>query len=258
MDQYFTSVRELEQRLHSAEAWEYKPKPVVKAKPPEDIDDAREFVQRTAHARRRQAGAGDRFLAPRSRSSSTPRSFTTSPTTATGPKSSPSCAATRNGQFDALDGFLTQLDRDQGRGPDAARPDDGALRHLHGQRQLALATSTCPCCWPAAASSMASTSPSTTDNNYPLTNLYVSMLQRLGIETDEFSTGKGPPWRWLELAPNRTASSWSAWRHCAAACASELISWRSRHAGPPAFFDKHCIECHDADTHKGEPRSHGA
>ncbi len=29
-----------------------------------------------------------------------------------------------------------------------------------------------------------------TDNNYPLTNLYVSMLQRLGIETSEFSTGK--------------------------------------------------------------------
>ena len=28
-------------------------------------------------------------------------------------------------------------------------------------------------------------------NNYPLTNLYVSMLQRLGIETSSFSTGKG-------------------------------------------------------------------
>ena len=30
-----------------------------------------------------------------------------------------------------------------------------------------------------------------TKNNYPLSNLYVSMLQRLGIETDQFSTGKG-------------------------------------------------------------------
>ncbi len=47
MDQYFTSVRELEQRLHSSEAWEYKPKPKVDAKPPVDIDDAREFVQQT-------------------------------------------------------------------------------------------------------------------------------------------------------------------------------------------------------------------
>ena len=30
-----------------------------------------------------------------------------------------------------------------------------------------------------------------TKNNYPLTNLYVTMLQRLGIETSEFSTSKG-------------------------------------------------------------------
>jgi hypothetical protein len=30
-----------------------------------------------------------------------------------------------------------------------------------------------------------------TTNNYPLTNLFVSMLQRLGIEADSFSTGKG-------------------------------------------------------------------
>jgi uncharacterized protein DUF1552 len=30
-----------------------------------------------------------------------------------------------------------------------------------------------------------------TQNNYPLTNLYVSMLQRLGIESNEFSTSKG-------------------------------------------------------------------
>jgi len=28
------------------------------------------------------------------------------------------------------------------------------------------------------------------ENNYPLANLYVSMLQRLAIETNEFSTGK--------------------------------------------------------------------
>jgi len=29
------------------------------------------------------------------------------------------------------------------------------------------------------------------ENNYPLTNLYVSMLQRLGVEVDSFSSGKG-------------------------------------------------------------------
>jgi hypothetical protein len=30
------------------------------------------------------------------------------------------------------------------------------------------------------------------DHNYPLTNLFVSMLQRLGMETDTFATGRGP------------------------------------------------------------------
>ncbi|MBI3875026.1 MAG: hypothetical protein HY300_03500, partial [Verrucomicrobia bacterium] len=37
-----------------------------------------------------------------------------------------------------------------------------------------------------------------TTNNYPLANLYVSMLQRLGLETDKFSTSKGTM-RGLEL-----------------------------------------------------------
>jgi hypothetical protein len=37
----------LEQRLHSAEAWEQKPKPVVSAKPPEDIGDSLRFVEKT-------------------------------------------------------------------------------------------------------------------------------------------------------------------------------------------------------------------
>ena len=30
-----------------------------------------------------------------------------------------------------------------------------------------------------------------TKNNYPLSNLYVSMLQRLGIESKNFATGNG-------------------------------------------------------------------
>ena len=36
-DEYFTSVRELEQRLARAEEWSKKPKPKVEAKQPQDI-----------------------------------------------------------------------------------------------------------------------------------------------------------------------------------------------------------------------------
>jgi hypothetical protein len=38
-----------------------------------------------------------------------------------------------------------------------------------------------------------------TKNNYPLSNLYLSMLHRLGIEAGEFSTSKGTM-RGLEMA----------------------------------------------------------
>lgn len=39
LDQYLTSIRELEQQLHAAEAWEHKPKPVVKIPEPQDITE---------------------------------------------------------------------------------------------------------------------------------------------------------------------------------------------------------------------------
>jgi len=46
LDQYFTSVREVEQRLVRAEEWVNKPKPKVDAKPPTDIEDRTNFSGR--------------------------------------------------------------------------------------------------------------------------------------------------------------------------------------------------------------------
>lgn len=39
LDQYFSSVRELEQRLHVAQEWESRPKPAIDREPPRDITD---------------------------------------------------------------------------------------------------------------------------------------------------------------------------------------------------------------------------
>jgi len=39
LDQYLTSIREFEQQLHQAEAWEHKPKPAVKMPEPKDITE---------------------------------------------------------------------------------------------------------------------------------------------------------------------------------------------------------------------------
>ncbi len=47
LDQYFTAVRETEQRLHKAEEWENKPKPKVEAKIPTDIESLSDVVGRT-------------------------------------------------------------------------------------------------------------------------------------------------------------------------------------------------------------------
>jgi hypothetical protein len=47
LDEYLTSVRELERRMTSAEAWERKPKAVVAMKPPVDIADPGELIGKT-------------------------------------------------------------------------------------------------------------------------------------------------------------------------------------------------------------------
>lgn len=44
LDEYFTSVRELEQRLAQADAWSKKPKPKVDAKPPVNIQNGADLI----------------------------------------------------------------------------------------------------------------------------------------------------------------------------------------------------------------------
>jgi hypothetical protein len=46
LDQYFTSVRELEERLHLAGEWERRPKPATEASEPADIADPGKFFQK--------------------------------------------------------------------------------------------------------------------------------------------------------------------------------------------------------------------
>jgi hypothetical protein len=47
LDEYFTSIRELEQRLSRSEEWSKKPKPKVDAKPPQDIANPTDLVGKT-------------------------------------------------------------------------------------------------------------------------------------------------------------------------------------------------------------------
>jgi hypothetical protein len=46
LDEYFSSVRELEQRLATSEAWAQKPKPKPEAQPPRDISEGNDLIGR--------------------------------------------------------------------------------------------------------------------------------------------------------------------------------------------------------------------
>ncbi|MCA9164606.1 MAG: DUF1552 domain-containing protein, partial [Planctomycetales bacterium] len=46
LDQYLTSVREIEQRLDAARQWELRPKPTTDEQPPDDIHDQKQFFEK--------------------------------------------------------------------------------------------------------------------------------------------------------------------------------------------------------------------
>ena len=189
MDQYFTSVRELERRLASQEAWEHRPKPRVNAQPPQDIDDPREFVRKT------QLMFDVIKLALETDSTRMISLFidTTVIHNITHHGNRPEVLAElrskEEAQFGALGNFLRSLN-------DTREQDQSLL-----DRTIVLYGT----CMGSANSHSNYNLPVLLagggfrhgqhlafdqQNNYPLTNLFVSMLQRLGIETNEFSTGR--------------------------------------------------------------------
>jgi hypothetical protein len=198
MDQYFTSVRELEQRLHSSEAWEQKPKPVVNAKPPEDIEDSRQFVAKT------RLMFDVMKLALETDSTRIISLFIDTTVIhnithhGNRPEAIAELRAKEEAQFDALNGFLSALAETQESGKSLldstmvlyGTPMGSANSHSNVNLPVLLA---------GGGFKHGQHLAFDTTNNYPLANLYVSMLQRLGIEAGSFSTSKGTM-RGLEFA----------------------------------------------------------
>ncbi len=190
MDQYLTAVRELEQRLHSAQEWEYRPKPKVDVPPPEENNDPRQFVERS------RMMFDVIKLALETDSSRIVSLFidTTVIHNITHHGNREEVLGELRGheerQFDALGEFLSSLDAAQEQG-----------RSLLDSTMVLYGT-----CMGSANSHSNVNLPVLlagggfrhgqhlafdTENNYPLSNLYVSMLQRIGVETDVFSSGEG-------------------------------------------------------------------
>lgn len=190
LDQYLSSVRELEQRLHSAEEWEYKPKPVVSAKAPEDIDDAREFVRKT------RLMFDVMKLALETDSTRIISLFidTVVIHNLTHHGNRPEALTELRGheekQFDALNDFLTGLSSTKEEGQSLldrtmvlyGTPMGSANSHSNVNLPVLFA---------GGGFKHGQHLAFDKQNNYPLSNLYLSMLHRLGIDAKSFASSKG-------------------------------------------------------------------
>jgi hypothetical protein len=198
MDQYFTSVRELERRLASQEGWEHRPKPRVNAQPPMDIEDQREFVRKT------QLMFDVIKLALETDSCRVISLFIDTTVIhnithhGNRPEVLAELRAKEEGQFGALGGFLRSLAQTREEG----QPLLDRTMVLYGTCMGSAnshANTNLPVLLAGGGFRHGQHLAFDRDNNYPLTNLFVSMLQRLGIEASEFSTGRGTL-RGLEMA----------------------------------------------------------
>lgn len=190
LDQYYTSVRDLEQRLHSAEDWEHKPKPTVSAKAPDDIEDAREFARRT------HLMFDVIKLAIETDSSRIFSLFidTTVIHNITHHGNRPEVLAELRGheenQFQALGHFLSLLAESKEQGQSLLDRTMVLYGTCMGSAN-SHSNSNLPVLLAGGGFKHGQHLTFDTQNNYPLSNLYLSMLHRLGIEANTFSTAKG-------------------------------------------------------------------
>lgn len=198
MDQYLTAVRELERRLHSAQEWEYRSKPKVDAKAPAENNDAKQFVERSRNM-------FDVLKLALQTDSSRIVSLiidTTVIHNITHHGNRPEVLAELRGheerQFDALNGFLTSLSET----PEAGSSLLERTMVLYGTCMGSANSHSnvnLPVLLAGGGFRHGQHLAFDKQNNYPMSNLFVSMLQRLGLEVEEFSTGKGTM-RDLEMA----------------------------------------------------------
>jgi len=204
LDQYFTGVRDLEKRLVQSAEWEKKPRPVVNVKPPVDPTDPREYMEK---ARLMYDMAQMAFATDSTRNITLMLDSVNSP------------AITVEGQA-VSDGYhnlshhgknpqkLAQLERiDTEHMKLLAGLFAGLKSHQEGTETLLERTMV------LYGSNLGNANTHVTTNlpvlfagggfrhgqhlvfdrtrNYPLPNLFVNILQRMGIEADRFASSTG-------------------------------------------------------------------
>ncbi|MFN0087883.1 MAG: DUF1552 domain-containing protein [Blastocatellia bacterium] len=212
LDQYFTGVRDLENRLGQAAEWERRPKPVVSEKPPVDPADARDYVEkvRLMYDMARLAFETDstRLIALLLDSVNSPaiRVGDEAMTDGYHAISHHGKSPDKLRQLEAIDQvhmkLLDQLFTDL-----KARKEGGETLFdrtmvLYGTNlgdANAHVTTNLPTLFAGGGFKHGQHLAFDRERNYPLPNLFVNVLQRLGIEADKFSTSTGTM-RGLEMA----------------------------------------------------------
>jgi BMFP domain-containing protein YqiC len=213
LDQYFTSVRELERRMEMSKEWEKRPKPKVTAPVPLDPASPREYMDKVKlmYDMARLA-----FETDSTRSISLMLDSVNSPTIELHDDtkitdgyhnlSHHGRSETKIAQLKAIDEWHMKLLAGLFNDLKAVKEDGDTLFDrtmvLYGTNlgnANTHVTNNLPTLFAGGGFRHGQHLGFDTKNNYPLPNLFVSMLQRMGIESDKFASSTGTM-RGLDLA----------------------------------------------------------
>src|SRR5438067_12223704 len=212
LDQYFTSVRDLEQRLQMSREWERKPKPKVNVPVPLDPADPKAYMEKV---RLMYDMARLAFETDSTRSVSLLLDSVNSPAIEFGDVktddgyhnlSHHGKSASKLAQLKAIDEWHMRLLSNLFAELKAVREEDDTLLDrtmiLYGTNlgnANTHVTTNLPTLFAGGGFKHGRHLAFDQDHNYPLPNLFVSMLQRFGLETDKFASSTGTM-RGLEMA----------------------------------------------------------
>lgn len=204
MDQYFTSVRELEQRLQMSREWEDRPKPQVSAPVPLDPASPKAYMEKV---RLMYDLARLAFETDSTRAIALLLDGVNSPaidvegiqiTDGYHNLSHHGRSETKISQLKAIDEWHMKLLADLFQGLKSVRDGDATLLDrtmvLYGSNlgnANTHVTTNLPTLLAGGGFRHGQHLAFDTERNYPLPNLFVSMLQRMGVETDRFASSTG-------------------------------------------------------------------
>ena len=212
LDQYLTGVRDLEKRLVAAEQWEHRPKPVVNVAPPVDPDDPREYMEkvRLMYDIARLAFETDstRLITLLLDSVNSPTIEVEGAEITDGYHN-----LSHHGKNDKKIKQLEVIDREHMKLLDRLFTDLKSVKEggdtlmdrtmvLYGSNMgnaNTHVTTNLPVLFAGGGFRHGQHLAFNRERNYPLPNLFVSMLQRMGIEADRFATSTGTM-RGLDMA----------------------------------------------------------